>query len=172
MELRLEAPRPEHRQLVEAYRREFLNSGDSIDGSAGLAWCSGFDEWMALLADNSRDETARPGCVATSVFLAFDGPQLVGMVDIRHRLNDYLRRYCGHIGYSVRPALRPCPGDAHLRKAERGLGPHHAALRCGFAGRAAHGQHHHSAILDRAVIPTGAPCFSMADSRRRFFLFR
>ena len=28
------------------------------------------------------------------------------MVDIRHRLNDYLRRYCGHIGYSVRPALR------------------------------------------------------------------
>ena len=106
MELRLEAPRPEHRQLVETYRREFLNSGDSIDGSAGLAWCSGFDEWMALLADNSRDETARPGCVATSVLLAFDGPELVGMVDIRHRLNDYLRRYCGHIGYSVRPALR------------------------------------------------------------------
>ena len=106
MELRLEAPRPGHREPVEAYWREFLNSGDSIDGSAGLAWCSGFNEWMALLADNSREETARPGCVPTSVFLAFDGDQLVGMVDIRHRLNDYLRRYCGHIGYSVRPALR------------------------------------------------------------------
>lgn len=106
MALRLEVPREEHRQLVEAYRREFLNSGDSIDGSAGLAWCAGFDEWMALLADNSREETVHTGCVPTSVFLAFDGPVLVGMVDIRHRLNDYLRRYCGHIGYSVRPTLR------------------------------------------------------------------
>lgn len=106
MDLHLEAPREEHRQLVETYRQEFLNSGDSIDGSAGLAWCTGFDEWMNLLADNSREETVRNGCVPTSVFLAFDGSVLVGMVDIRHRLNDYLRRYCGHIGYSVRPALR------------------------------------------------------------------
>ena len=86
---------PEHRQLVEAYRREFLNSGDSIDGSAGLAWCSGFDEWMALLADNSRDKTARPGCVATSVFLAFDGPQLVGMVEDVYKRQG---RSCGAAG--------------------------------------------------------------------------
>ena len=106
MKLHLEAPGMEHRSLVEHYRAEFLDSGDSIDGSAGLAWCSGFDEWMSLLKDNSREETARVGCVPTSVFLAFDGTVLVGMVDIRHYLNEYLRRYCGHIGYSVRPALR------------------------------------------------------------------
>lgn len=31
---------------------------------------------------------------------------LVGMVDIRHRLNDHLLRFGGHVGYSVRPSQR------------------------------------------------------------------
>jgi predicted acetyltransferase len=30
----------------------------------------------------------------------------VGIIDIRHRLNDELRRYFGHIGYGVRPSER------------------------------------------------------------------
>jgi predicted acetyltransferase len=28
------------------------------------------------------------------------------MLQLRHTLNDYLRRYAGHIGYSVRPSER------------------------------------------------------------------
>ena len=31
---------------------------------------------------------------------------LVGMIDIRHRLNDYLAQFGGHIGYSVRRSQR------------------------------------------------------------------
>lgn len=36
-----------HKQPVWAYRQEFLNSGDSIDGSCGLAWAATFEEWLA-----------------------------------------------------------------------------------------------------------------------------
>ena len=32
--------------------------------------------------------------------------RLVGMIDLRHRLNDFLAEYGGHIGYSVHPAYR------------------------------------------------------------------
>ena len=32
--------------------------------------------------------------------------QVVGMVNIRHELNDYLIRFGGHIGYSIRPSYR------------------------------------------------------------------
>ncbi|NOW05617.1 putative acetyltransferase [Clostridium beijerinckii] len=31
---------------------------------------------------------------------------LIGMIDIRHRLNDYLLNFGGHIGYSVRKSER------------------------------------------------------------------
>ena len=40
-------------------------------------------------------------------FLALDAEgTLVGMVNIRHTLNDHLEWIGGHIGYSVHPALR------------------------------------------------------------------
>ena len=32
--------------------------------------------------------------------------KLVGMLQVRHTLNDYLRQFGGHIGYSVRPSER------------------------------------------------------------------
>ena len=32
--------------------------------------------------------------------------RIVGMIQFRHELNDYLREYGGHIGYSVRPNER------------------------------------------------------------------
>lgn len=31
---------------------------------------------------------------------------LAGMIQVRHFLNDYLEKYAGHIGYSVRPSER------------------------------------------------------------------
>ena len=40
-------------------------------------------------------------------YLALDEHEhLVGMTNLRHRLNDYLLTYGGHIGYSVRPSER------------------------------------------------------------------
>lgn len=94
-----------HKQPVWAYRQEFLNSGDSIDGSCGLAWAATFEEWLARVqgAEHPAGET-----VPTTVFLVMDAVtcQLVGMIALRHRLDDHLARWGGHVGYSVRPGLR------------------------------------------------------------------
>ena len=35
-----------------------------------------------------------------------DDNRLIGMIDIRHRLNDYLLNFGGHIGYSIRKSER------------------------------------------------------------------
>ena len=50
----------------------------------------------------------RPGLVPATLFLAVsaDRHRLVGMIDIRHRLNGYLLQYAGNIGYSIRPSMR------------------------------------------------------------------
>ena len=35
-----------------------------------------------------------------------DDGRVLGMLQVRHRLNEYLAQYAGHIGYSVRPDER------------------------------------------------------------------
>ena len=106
--LSLVSPAPEHKEAVLQYRAEFEQSGGSMDGTAGLAAAESYEAWLSALCDNARPETARPGMVDASTFLAIRGSdgRLVGMIDIRHRLNEYLLRFGGHIGYSVRPSER------------------------------------------------------------------
>jgi len=96
------------RDSVLGYKKEFLDKGDSLDGTAGLAYAGSFEDWLQALCDNSKEETLRPERVPATTYLAVrttDG-ELVGMIDIRHRLNQYLLRCGGHIGYSVRPSER------------------------------------------------------------------
>ena len=49
----------------------------------------------------------RAGIPATTFFAVRknDG-RIIGMIDVRHRLNGFLRNYGGHIGYGVRPSER------------------------------------------------------------------
>lgn len=44
--------------------------------------------------------------VPSSQFLSFEKGELIGFVNIRHRLNEELLRESGHIGYSVHPNKR------------------------------------------------------------------
>jgi len=90
------------------YKKEFLMNKDSLDGTAGLGAADSFEDWFSAMCDNSSEDTLRPGRVPASTYLAVretDGA-LIGMIDIRHRLNDYLLKCGGHIGYSVRKSER------------------------------------------------------------------
>jgi Acetyltransferase (GNAT) family. len=106
--LKLVLPTPEYKEQILDYKREFLESGDSMDGTAGLNRYETFEEWYQALCENSREETVREGFVPATTFLAVsnDSGRLIGMIDIRHRLNDYLYRVGGHVGYSVRKSER------------------------------------------------------------------
>jgi len=106
--LKLVFPTPEYKEQILDYKKEFLENGDSLDGTAGLARYDTFEEWYRDLVDNSREETVRAGLVPSTTFMALSvqDNRLVGMIDIRHRLNDALLRLGGHIGYSVRKSER------------------------------------------------------------------
>ena len=43
---------------------------------------------------------------STYFLIREDEDRIVGMIDIRHDLNDYLLQYGGHIGYGIRPTER------------------------------------------------------------------
>ena len=70
MEIRLVSPGPEHEAAVMEYRDEFLQNGDSMDGTAGLRGADSYAAWLRDLADNSSEATVHPGLVCASTFLA------------------------------------------------------------------------------------------------------
>jgi len=94
------------KEAVLAYKEEFLQHGDSMDGTSMLKDADSFESWYEDLQKNSSEETVAEGWVPASLFLAKDEGKLVGMIDIRHRFNDFLAEYGGHIGYSVRAGER------------------------------------------------------------------
>lgn len=106
--IKLVLPSPEYKEQIMDYKREFLENGDSMDGTAGLNRFDTFEEWYSAVCDNSREETVREGLVPATTFLAMSATdnRLIGMIDIRRRLNEHLYNIGGHIGYSVRKSER------------------------------------------------------------------
>lgn len=94
-------------ELVD-YRREFLNSGDPINGSARLANYENISDWLAWVNSLTSAETLPPDYVVCSTYLYVreEDNKIVGMAQLRHYLNDYTEKYAGHVGYSIRPSER------------------------------------------------------------------
>ena len=90
------------------YKAEFEAVGDVLAGTADLGVAADFAIWLADLRADGSPDTVRPGRVMADTYLAVRRSDrwLVGMVNIRHTLNDDLFRFGGHIGYSVRPGER------------------------------------------------------------------
>lgn len=101
-------PNPSYREEIAAYRRDMLEAGSSMDGCSGLERFEDPGEWIHWCRQMEQEETVPDGMVPSTTLLCVRGRdrRVVGMIDIRHRLNDYLARIGGHIGYSVRPGER------------------------------------------------------------------
>lgn len=63
-------------------------------------------DYLARLRRVSLGIDLAPDRVPASFLAADVDGDLVGRVSIRHRLNDFLAMWGGHIGYGVRPAFR------------------------------------------------------------------
>jgi predicted acetyltransferase len=100
-------PSIEYKQQVLEYKNEFLENGDDLAGTSYLQRYDDYEEWMKFVIDNEKESTKHTEVTAT-VFLAIreEDSKLVGIINIRHTLNEYLYNYGGHIGYSVRKIER------------------------------------------------------------------
>jgi predicted acetyltransferase len=101
-------PKKEYESRIWDYKKEFEINGDNMAGTAGLQNTKNFDEWFSTLNDNSKEETVTDGLVPASIYLAVrtSDSSVIGMIHIRHRLNECLLQLGGHIGYSVRKSER------------------------------------------------------------------
>ena len=125
---RLHLARPDSTYLDEigSFREEFLADGTIMHGTGRLRDLSPSD-WLAEL---KREQLySRPGedSVPYTQFMLVreHDRKVVGMIDIRHSLNDFLSKYGGHIGYCVRPSER---GNGYARKMLERLLPYCRAI--------------------------------------------
>lgn len=106
--MKLIEPTMKYERQIREYRNEFLNSGDSMDGTGELRNFAEPREWIKC-SNSYKDPLTLPAGKVTAtqyIFLREEDDKIVGMLQIRHYLNDYLKEYGGHIGYSVAPSER------------------------------------------------------------------
>ena len=108
-EIYLIKPEMKHKDMVVSYKQEHLNYGEEvIHGSSMLDKKNTYEEWLTCIKNNQNEDTLAEGWVVSSTYLVMDKLEkmVIGMIDTRHQLNETLRNYGGHIGYSVRPNER------------------------------------------------------------------
>ena len=87
------------------YKEEFVLNNEIIQGAANMTALS-IPEWVKFVENTKYKETVTPGFVTAHTFFALDNDKIVGIINARHELNDYLLNFGGHIGYSVRKSER------------------------------------------------------------------
>ena len=101
-------PTSEYASQIAEYRQEFLDEGGSMDGCGPLRRIDDPHEYLKLCMDYESEEDVPSHLVPATqfIFVRKSDNRLVGMLQVRHKFNDYLEKYAGHIGYSVRPSER------------------------------------------------------------------
>ena len=87
------------------YKEEFVLNNEIIHGAANMTALS-IPEWVQFTENTKYKESVTPGFVTAHTFFALDNDKIVGVINARHELNDYLLNFGGHIGYSVRKSER------------------------------------------------------------------
>ena len=106
--MKLVKPTAEYAEQIREYRQEFLDAGDSMDGCGSLRRIEDPYEFIKKCEDYENPETLPESLVLATQFMLVreSDNRLVGMIQVRHYLNEYLKNYGGHIGYSIRPSER------------------------------------------------------------------
>lgn len=107
-ELLLVRPKIDYLAQIYSYKQEFIDHNENMSGTSDLRSFDNVEDWLEFVIRNEALATCTAGYVPDSQFLTIRkaDQRLVGMIDVRHVLNEYLLQYAGHIGYSIRKSER------------------------------------------------------------------
>lgn len=107
-DVRLIFPSKEYEQQAFEYIQEFLEYNSEINGTGGLDRYDNYDEWLLKVEKDLDLPNIPEGRVPanTYFFVRTSDDKIIGMINIRHKLNEFLFNEGGHIGYSIRPTER------------------------------------------------------------------
>lgn len=93
---------------LEDFRREMLDANSSMDGSGPLRRMDDIEEWLKFNKACENIESLPEDWVLSDqyVYIREEDSRIVGMIQFRHYFNEFLEKYGGNIGYSIRPSER------------------------------------------------------------------
>ena len=107
--IKLVFPSNEYLEKLQEFKQDFFDAGMlPINGSHSLNKAEDVAEWIKISNDRRNGLNLPEGRVPSSLYLAVtkSDDYIVGIVDIRHDVNDFILKYGGHIRYSIRPSER------------------------------------------------------------------
>ena len=109
--MKMQFPTIEYKEKAIDYINEFHEHSSKVNGSGGLdryLQTSTYEEWLKKIRteiDIANIESTKVPSL-TYFYVREEDDRIVGMINIRLALNDFLRNEGGHIGYSIRPTQR------------------------------------------------------------------
>lgn len=90
------------------YINEFYEYKSDINGTGGLQrFLDNYEGWLEKLEEDYKRIPNEEKVPARTYFLIRSNDnKIIGMINIRLALNERLKKYGGHIGYSIRPTER------------------------------------------------------------------
>ncbi len=106
-DLTLIQPHPKYQNGFDFFYENYKESGEKMVPFVLKFYKTSFKEYVSLLKGFTLGIGVPDGFIEHSTFWLRDSAKsILGVVNIRHRLNDSLRREGGHIGYGVAPMYR------------------------------------------------------------------
>lgn len=103
-----EEPNINRKEEAIEYINEFYEYKSDINGTGGLQrYLDDYEGWLdKLQQDYTRIANEEKVPAKTYFLIRSNDNRIVGMINIRLALNEKLKKYGGHIGYSIRPTER------------------------------------------------------------------
>lgn len=103
-----EATSIDRKEDAIAFINEFYEYKSEIHGTGGLTrFLDDYEGWLDKLQEDYTRLASEINVPARTYFLVRSSDsRIVGMINIRLALNEKLKKYGGHIGYSIRPTER------------------------------------------------------------------
>ncbi len=104
----LEAPNINRKEDAIAYIKEFYKYKSVIQGTGGLQkFLDNYEGWLKQLQENCTIVPNEKRVPSRTYFLIRSNDnKIIGSINIRLTLNENLKKFGGHIGYSIRPTER------------------------------------------------------------------
>lgn len=93
---------------IKSFRKEMIDIDSSMDGTGPLKRIDNILEWLEFNRRCENKETVPENWVTCEqyIYVRKADNKIIGMIQFRHYFNEFLEKYGGHIGYSVRPNER------------------------------------------------------------------
>lgn len=96
-----------HHKLMEKYLQETFDHGELfVNGDGGCHRYDDYMQWLKKEKQNHLGINLDQGWVPGTTYFYLDNNKILGTINIRHCLNEFLLKKGGHIGYSVLPSQR------------------------------------------------------------------